>query len=560
MSYRTFRRLCRLPCLSGAPTAMCSMSSQCPCTFSSCSPPTPPLNFHSRQCMTTSLNEQQTNSKIRVKRRWKVRKAKASSSSPLSLQFPTHSWFSRSWALWGQWFLLNHLCICALALAIAPPPTLLPQSIHRQSSEQEHYQSTAVPQILLQNGFHPPMVAQFVSQPTRRTLSILFPVPTVVSQVVSTATWNSSLSSSSPSKNELHKRGPVLRLSSTPSPISPLPKTRFLEAPEKGNVSRLTVLVPKSNLSTSEQAEVTTAYHSSSLSRDEDTLEDGDSARTTVLEIIDRSPFILNLPISPHNSDIDPIVRRMLEKGTTDHLATTTTATTTQTTNISTTGGGSSSDVENHLTRAGRQTHHDFIKRILNAVSVDSHNVNRYVHLVRPKGGRPQGGTGDQVTDLGLPADIADEYIDGVNPPKFPGLKDFHPLIEKNDWRGPFKLSKPKKPGPLVTVVDPDRESPNLYSKLMSRQNQTSANKPKHFLPDFSGPMQPVIKTESTQQEHKSKLQPLPRPPQYALPKTTPNRTTGQVEDNFSLNNRNVYKSKLSVSPQSSRDNAKHGK
>lgn len=535
---------------------MCSQSSY---NFLSCSL-SQPVNFLCRHFNTTSLDDHQTNSK--VKRRQKRVKTASTSSVPFT-HFYISSWSSRRWALWGQCLLLNYLCICVFSQTIPTSPTLPLNfsNIQNQSSEHEQLSyTTKVPQITLEGGLQHPIVAQFVNNPTRRTLSILFPMPTVVSQVVSTSSWNSSLSSSSPPSspfnNGAHKMGQL----SPPTFTSPTPDTRYLQTPEKGNVSRHTVLVPKTNLTTSDQVEVTTTYHLSSSSEDDKALDDGDTARTTVLEIIDRSPFILNLPISPHNSDIDPIVRRMFEKSTSGHLDPTTSATTRTTNTLST--DGTSGNAEDHLIRAGRQTHHDFIKRILNAVSVDSHNINRYVHLVKPKGGRLQGG--DQVTDLGLPADIADEYIDGVNPPKFPGLKGFHPLIEKNDWRGPFKHTKPKKPGPLVTVVDPDRESPNLYSKLMGRQNQSSSNKPnKHFLPDITGPMQPMIKTESNQQQHKFKHQPFPRPPQRPPLETVSNTTTSQVEDNFSLNNRNVFKSKLSSvgqQSQSSRDSAKHGK
>lgn len=93
-------------------------------------------------------------------------------------------------------------------------------------------------------------------------------------------------------------------------------------------------------------------------------------------------------------------------------------------------------DQSSHLFRRGRQTHDAYIKRILSAVSADAHNSNRYVNMmtnakkqtrfpiVRPASQQHSHQHAQQAfTELGLPKAIAHEYIDGVNPPRFPGLK-----------------------------------------------------------------------------------------------------------------------------------------
>lgn len=120
--------------------------------------------------------------------------------------------------------------------------------------------------------------------------------------------------------------------------------------------------------------------------------------------------------------------------------------------------------------------------------------------------------------------------VDGVNPPKFPGLNAFRPLIENADIRNGFK---PKFPG--VSVVDPNQEMPNLYSKPILNDTQSNGEKgsifskpaqhlppPKHFQP-----MQPSV----LQQTRPSPFSPL------------------QTLDNLSLNNRNVLKPKLPSAP-----------
>ncbi len=600
------------PARPSASTAMCFQAC-CTCCCHRCSLPT----LTSHQCAVATLTDDFLRLKIaepgKCKRLSSVQQQPTVAKIEQYRRRRSSSW--SKWALWGRWLLLNHLWFCVLSLAI---PSLPPGqsngnnnniiNVYRSSSKQvfRSPMTTTGPvplRVTRKDGaLNQPLRTRYVSNSTKRTFPSLFSVPTDSSWNSSSYSSSSPSSASSPSlllyndnapQQSFHKEGRSLRpVQPISSPPLSSPPDILFQPSEENNVTlstttTTTALVPKTNLSSGgsphqkENDKVTTVkFHSLNTAavaaENDDTGKgnDDDPARTTVLEIIDRSPFILNLPITLHSAHIDPIVKRMLGNGTgggqlaaaqnDSSLAATRTAAAETTANKN----SNSSEVEDHLIRAGRQTHHDFIKRILNAVSVDSHNVNRYVHLVRPKG-RPQLSSSEQgVTDLGLPPEIADEYIDGVNPPKFPGFKGFHPLLEKNDWRGPLRqASKPKKPGPLVTVVDPDKELPNLYSNkpATNRPNKPtlSNDKPKHFYPEnASGPMQPVIKQSDSQQQHQHiKLQPVPRPPQYPLPKI-PAITGGQHEDNLSLNNRNVLKTKLSVLPlaQSSRDNAKHGK
>ncbi|KAI2797139.1 hypothetical protein BLOT_011116 [Blomia tropicalis] len=111
-------------------------------------------------------------------------------------------------------------------------------------------------------------------------------------------------------------------------------------------------------------------------------------------------------------------------------------------------------DINSHLFRSGRETHDAFVRRIINAVSGDSHNTNRYVHLHKLKNvnriltdSTPNSGTDQAQSDLGLPDEIAHDYIDGVNPPKFPGIKAIIPLMTdaSDEWRHRLKVNSSKK-------------------------------------------------------------------------------------------------------------------
>lgn len=127
------------------------------------------------------------------------------------------------------------------------------------------------------------------------------------------------------------------------------------------------------------------------------------SEQTTLLEVFDQSPLILNFPISG-DDDLDPLVKSIFANGT----FTGANGTSIDDDDITQTSAG------NHLVRAARKTHQNFIKRILNAVTSNG-GPNRHVYGIRTQG-RPslQSDSVDHM-DLGLPADIAHEYSKFAN-------------------------------------------------------------------------------------------------------------------------------------------------
>lgn len=142
------------------------------------------------------------------------------------------------------------------------------------------------------------------------------------------------------------------------------------------------------------------------------------------------------------------------------------------------------------LFRNGRETHNAFIKRILSAVSNEQHQHKR--HGQGKASNQRVSVTSKDNNDLGLPEEIANEYIDGVNPPKFHGVR-MYSIMEGSDRR----------------KIKSNRKKPDANNGYMRRNLNRQTNPVQHGTPIttttnsentdshvYSHPIGPIDKTE----------------------------------------------------------------